>query len=204
MKHIIMTYGVAILPLAIYLGVLAWGKFQLHEIPSWFGQAGAVVTVKSANETNMDATPPRLVPAYTHNGRVREYTGVCAFNNGDNATSQYRIHRVRSNDRVSRMRLDCDALGAGGAIKVGLYDTTLAGGAAVSDALFAASTVFAAAQADVNLLTAQPTPANREKRIWELLGLASDPQKEYDVVATVTVVTAAAGSIAITTNVVQN
>lgn len=165
----------------------------------------AIVTVKSANITNIDAVPPRLVPAYTHNGRLREYVGVAAFANGDSATSQYRLHRVRSNDRMSEMFIDCDAMGAGAAFKIGLYDVTAGGvvGAAVSDALFYPATVQAAALAKFNTLTAV-TPANKEKRIWELLGLAADPQKEYDVVLTLTVATAAAGSLAVTARVVQN
>lgn len=181
----------------------------MNKISQWFNPLRllewltfyAVVTVKSANITNIDAVPARIVPAYTHNSRVREYVGVAAFANGDSAASVYRLHRVRSNDRVSEMFLDSDAMGAGAAFSIGLYDVN--GGAVVSVALFYPATVNAAALAKLNVLTAV-TPANKEKRVFELLGLAADPQKEYDVAITLTVATAAAGSAALTSRVTQN
>lgn len=167
------------------------------------GVVGAVVTVKSSQATNNDAAPPRINPSYTAGSRLHEKVGVAAFANGDSATSQYRFFRVRSSDRLSELFLDCDAPGAGAAFKIGLYDTVLAGGAAVSDALFYPATVNAAALAKANVLTAVTNP-NKEKRIWELLALAADPFKEYDVVLTLTVATAAAGSFALTGRHVQN
>jgi hypothetical protein len=39
--------------------------------------------------------------------------------------------------------------------------------------------------------------ANIEKRIWEVLGLTSDPNLEYDVLATVTTAITAAGTISL-------
>lgn len=174
---------------------------RLIPVPHRFGQSGAIVTVKSSQITNGDATPVRINPAYTAASRIIERVGVLAFANGDSATSVYRFTRIRSIDRVSEIVLDCDALGAACSISVGLHDVN--GGAVVSAALFMAATVLAAAQVKLNALSAV-LPANREKRVFELLGLAADPQKEYDVTITVVVATAAAGSIALQVRTAQN
>jgi hypothetical protein len=46
------------------------------------------------------------------------------------------------------------------------------------------------------------TVANMEKRVWQLLGLSSDPGIEYDVTGTLVAAAAAAGAACVTVEVV--
>jgi len=166
----------------------------------------AIVAVKSAQITNADATPMRINPAYQANSRIRGAVGVAAFANGDSAASVYRILRVRSNDRVERLFLDMDAGGAGAVADFGLYKTAADGGAVVDADFFASAVAIAAAAraVDITRESGAVTVALMEKRIWEQLGLTADPQLEYDVAATLTVATAAAGNMALSAQIAQN
>jgi len=89
---------------------------------------------------------------------------------------------------------------------IGLYDTTENGGAVV-DADFFGSAVNLAGGAleDVNITfeSGVVTLANCTKRIWEHLGLSSDPGKNYDVVLTLTGASDAAGGVRLKMDCVQ-
>lgn len=170
-------------------------------------QMGAVVNVKDTVITNADLTGlAGMYPnkAFLARGRPHWMRGVCTTANGDSIASTYRFARVKSNDLVNRILIDNASCGAGCTINIGLCDTAANGGAAVSASLFASAVDINTAQRalDVTRQSGTITVANMEKRIWELLGLAADPQKEYDVTGTLAAAAAAAGAICLSIEVV--
>lgn len=81
---------------------------------------------------------------------------------------------------------------------IGLYRTTADGGAVVDADFFTAAASLATASAGTNVIGGNVlAPANREKRLWEALGLAADPVTYYDVAVTLTAAATAAGTVGI-------
>lgn len=155
----------------------------------------AVVNTKSAPITDADANV--AVNSYKSGGRVRASIGVAAVANGDSIGSTIRLCRVHSSARVTGAETFCTAI-TSAAANFGLYQTAGNGGAVVDADFFAAGQTIATASAGINILganTATYGPANREKRIWEVLGLTSDPGVYYDVTATLTAAATAAGTV---------
>lgn len=202
MKAMLLTLGVALLPILLYLaftaymgGVHGWG---LQEVKRLFGQAGAVVTVKSTVITNRDATPQ--VPSGRHLGGapILHARGVAAIANGDSIASKYLICEIPSNAVPIAVRVSCPDIGLTTAADVGLYKTTRDGGAVVDADFFGSGVSLsggALSKSDITYESGVMTVANCEKRIWEHLGLSADPQLNYDVVATLTGAADAAGSV---------
>lgn len=159
----------------------------------------AVVALKSAGITNATATPRVLTSANLQYGAPHESIGLVALANGDSIGSTYRLFRVHSNDRVSSLLLSCTAI-TSGAADFGLYNVDDVSSGAVVDVDF-----WASAQSIASALVDSPIQleagaaggliTNAEKRIWEQLGLTSDPNREYDVVMTLTAATTAAGTV---------
>lgn len=165
----------------------------------------AVVTTKSTACTAGDAFPQTNTQQKIHGGRLRESLGVVEAVSGDSIGSQYRLARISSGDRVSRILLSCDAITTC-AGDVGLYDIPAVNAGAVVDADF-----FASAQSLASALVNQDVTheadaadagagfglADVEKPLWQALGLASDPGKQYDVVVTLTAAAGSAGTVAL-------
>lgn len=156
----------------------------------------AVVNTKSTVVSNGDASPSVITVAQLGDGRVRQKRGVVAAANGDSIGSTYRFFRVKSNDIVAQLLLSCDAITTSAA-DVGLYKSAANGGAVVDAAFFASAQSLATAVSNLDITreSGVVTVANMEKPIWEALGLAADPQTEYDVVATLTAAAGSAGGI---------
>ncbi|CAM4031936.1 hypothetical protein [Ectopseudomonas alcaliphila] len=165
----------------------------------------AVVTTKSTAVTAGDAFPQTNTNQKIHGGRLRESLGVVEAVSGDSIGSQYRLARVNSGDRISRVLLSCDAITTCAA-DVGVYDIASVNAGAVVDADF-----FASAQSLASALVNQDVTheadaadagagfglADVEKPLWQALGLASDPGKQYDIVATLTAAAGSAGTVAL-------
>jgi hypothetical protein len=159
----------------------------------------AVVTVKSTQITNRDATPRVLSNSRVVRGDVHHARGVCAIANGDSIASKYLFCSIPSNAIPVSVRVTSPDIGTTTAGDIGLYKTTADGGA-VADVDFFASALSlsggALAKSDVtNENSAVATPANGEKTVWELLGLSADSGLMYDVVLTLTAAADAAGSV---------
>lgn len=163
----------------------------------------AVVNVKSTAVTNADNTNPQtLNKQNVDGGRMRERVGVAEVTNGDSIASTFRLMRVKSSDRVSRVLLSSDAI-TGAIADVGLYDIAGVNSGAVVDAdLFASAVSLATAQVHTDV-THEADPAGAgsgygvedvEKQIWQLLGLTADPGKSYDVALTLTAAATATGT----------
>ena len=184
---------------------VAWmlEPFQ-QNIHEFIGTRFAVVAVKSTPVTNADATPAVLNKANVDGGRVRQKRGVCTAANGDSIASVYRFCRIKSNDLVSKVLLDNATWGAACTMDIGLYQTAANGGAVADADLFASAVDMNTANRalDVTRESGIITVANMEKRVWELLGLSADPQRDYDVAGTLVAAAAAAGAACVTVEVV--
>lgn len=148
----------------------------------------AVVTTKSTQITNRDATPRVLTSGYLAAAEVKHKRDIVTTVNGDSATSKYIYFTIPSNAVLISLRKNHPDIGTTTAGDIGLYQTTANGGAVVDADFFTAASVFnagAVSKTEVgfgNVLTV----ANMNKRIWEALGLSADPKIDYDVVVTLT------------------
>jgi uncharacterized membrane protein len=169
------------------------------------GLIGAVVAVKSTPVTNAD-TPANqtLNPATIDGGNVRHKRGICTAANGDSIASTFRFCRIRSSDLVKEVVLDNATWGAACTMDIGLYRTAADGGAVVDADFFASAVDMNAANRglDVTRESGVITVANMEKRVWQLLGLSSDPNVDYDVTGTLAGAAAAAGAACVSVEVV--
>lgn len=149
----------------------------------------AVVTTKSGAITNRDATPRELNDNFLEGGMLKESVGKVEVATGDSSTSKYIMMQVPSNARISQLLLYSDDMGTGTLADVGIWDTT-DNGSAVVDADFFASAVSlkdgAVNGTDIAHESGVFNVDDAEKPLWEALGLSSDPNKYYDVVAQLT------------------
>ena len=158
-------------------------------------------TVKSPQIANRDANPRVLnSPQNGGDGVCHETYGSATIPAALSITSVVRLCQVPSNARVHSVQFHSAAQGAG-AFDVGLYQATSNGGAVVDADLFG-SAISAASQVkstDIIEESAEYTPAEMEKPLWEVLGLTADPHRFYDVCATVatTAVTTGTGRLGV-------
>lgn len=158
----------------------------------------AVVTTKSTQITNRDATPRVLNNGRVDGGRVHHARGVAAAANGDSVGSKLIFCSLPSNAVPVSARVTSPDIGTTTAANLGLYRTTADGGAVVDADFFASALSLsggALTKSEALFESGVVTIANGEKPLWELLGLTADPQVMYDVVATLTGAADAAGSI---------
>jgi hypothetical protein len=169
----------------------------------------AVVTTKSSAITNADATPRVPTNPHVARGRVVEAAGFVEAVSGDSIGSIYRLVRVKSCDRISRVLLSCDAITTC-AGDVGIYQTTDNGAAVVDADFFASAQSLAAAlansdvthEADAADAGAGYGLADVEKQLWQALGLTADPCRDYDVAVTLTAAAGSAGTVGLKVQVV--
>jgi hypothetical protein len=170
----------------------------------------AVVNVKATAVLNADATPQANISPKISGGRLRELVGTFEAVSGDSIASTYRLGRVKSGDRISRVLLSCDAITTC-AGDVGLYDIAAVNSGAVVDADFFASAQSLATAVQNLDVTHEALGtgnqfgeiANVEKPLWQALGLAADPMKYYDIVVTLTAAAGSAGTISLKTQYVD-
>lgn len=161
----------------------------------------AVLHYKSTAITNATAQPTTPTSVRIANGNLMESQGFAGVVSGDSAGSTYRVFRLRSSDRISLIRMYAPDIGTTTAADLGLYDKSDVNTGAVVDAdFFASAVVLNAGALNGSDLTFEAAAAgglitNAEKRIWECLGLAADPFKEYDVALTLTGAADAAGTV---------
>ena len=112
----------------------------------------------------------------------------------DDNGSVYRVFKIKSSALVAQLEASSDAITGGTDYDFGLYETIANGGAVVDKDLFADGLNLSSASKRTNALTA-PDIADLDKQLWELLGLAKDPNKDYDLAITANTVGSAAGTI---------
>lgn len=170
----------------------------------------AVVNVKSTAVTNANALPRVQNTVGLEGGQVvRAVNGNVALGSGDSIASIYRFGKIRSDDYVDRIRMVSADVGTTGAGDLGLYDLlTNSNGGTVVDVDFFGSAIVLSGGAIDSDVTFESAAAgglytNSEKRVWEALGLTTDPGKEYDVALTLTTATDATGTVLVRVYVVR-
>lgn len=148
----------------------------------------AVTNRNSQGITNATSTPVVLSDPALNAGILRERSAVITSAADDSATSIFRFVRVSSNARISQLMLSAADATTAGAINVGVYQTAENGGAVVDADLFASAVDLASGpynNADITFESGEYTYAESEKPLWEVLGLTVDPQRDYDIAATI-------------------
>jgi hypothetical protein len=100
-----------------------------------------------------------------------------------------RLVRVPSNARIDAVLLTTGDATTAGAIDIGVYQTAGNGGAVVDADLFASALALTGGpftRSDQTWESGQYTYAESCLPLWEALGLSVDPNRDYDIVATVT------------------
>lgn len=161
----------------------------------------AVELVNSTAIANAVAKPKVMNSANISRGKQHQSIGYGALSSTASIASIVRLVRIRSSDRLSTLALFCTAI-TGAAANIGLYETAdfgsgVANGVAGNASLFAAAQSLATALNGLNITYAAVPLTNMEKRIWELLGLAADPGRDYDIAVTLTAAATAAGTVAL-------
>ncbi len=165
----------------------------------------AVVNVKSVTVTNYEAQPRVLSSGYFAGANDIVANGIVTTGATDSANSTYRVGFIPSGARIEDIQVQNDANTAGTSYQLGVYYQTVDGGAvpvAGAAQIFANAVTFATARNvwtsiyNPSILAAGGLPANTNLRVWELLGLAADPFKEYHLVWTAVTPGTAGGNIA--------
>jgi hypothetical protein len=165
----------------------------------------AVVNVKSPLISNYDAQPRILSSGYLAGANDIVQCGVIACGATDSAASVYRVGWLPSGARIEDIQIQNDANTGGTSYKLGVLFSTNDGGGTVvtfSDQIFASAITMASARNvwtsiyNPSILSAGGLPVNCALRVWELLGLAADPYKEYHLAWTAVAPGSAGGNIA--------
>lgn len=168
---------------------------------SAFAFMSGVVNVKATAITNSDrefvsGLPNNLNPLLIASGKVKARVGLCAKGAADSNNSVYRFARIASRDRIKSLTYMFDAIAGLTAVDIGAYDTAINGGAVVSQHLFATGVdVHLGQTAPVEARYLNLAAATAEQALWQLLGLASDPGKDYDLAFTATTAGGNAGNM---------
>ncbi len=161
----------------------------------------AVANTKSTAITNADATPIVITNRNIIKAPMFGACGTVEVAAADDNNSVYRMVRVPSNARITSLVSFNDVLTlAAGATSwdLGVHQTAANGGAVVDSDAFASAVNFATAStAGIELRFEAANIDTIEKRLWELLGLASDSQREYDIAFTAISNSDVAGTISL-------
>lgn len=150
----------------------------------------SVVDRNSTAIADMVATP--RVPVNPSKGAesvLREVAGYVANAADDSQNSIHRFVRVPSNARISQVLLTTGDASSAGACDIGVYQTSENGGAVVDADLFASAFALTGGpfeNTDVTYESDEYTEAESVKPLWEVLGLTADPNRFYDIAATIT------------------
>lgn len=159
----------------------------------------AVVNTKAAAITAGD-TAGTLAKKSLSGAILKESCGTLEAVSGDSIASVYRLARVPSNARVSRVLIGCDAITTC-AGDVGVYDIASVNSGAVIDADFFASAQSLATAIVVNTDVTHESGIygveSVEKPLWQALGLTADPGKLYDIAVTLTAAAGSAGTVSL-------
>ena len=160
----------------------------------------AVVNLKSTAITNADATTYTLNKKGLTGGVVKVARGTIETGAADDIASVYRFARLPSHARIVMIQLWSDDIGTAGEADFGLYRTAADGGAVVDADAFASAVVLdngAIAGTMIHHESAVYGVEDIEQRLWQIAGATVDPQVMYDVSATLTEATNAAGTVSV-------
>lgn len=157
----------------------------------------SVVSRKSAVITARDQSIRALSDGELFNGRKKVAKGLVSITSGDSTGSKLFFCPLPSSAVVLSVKVSAPDIGTTTAFDLGLYKSTLDGGAVVDADFFkAAVDVHSGAISKSEVVNGNViTVANMEKRVFEHLGLSADPSLQYDVVGTLTGDADAAGAV---------
>ena len=153
-----------------------------------------MATVKGTHATNYTASPQVREPAHSFGGIVRESVSLVVIAADESASNDLIACRVPSNARVSQVLLSYADATTGGAIDVGVWqEVATAPGTfeAVDDDLFASAMVLTDGpqwNKDITNESAEYTAAEQAMPLWQVLGLTTDPKKDYWIGSDITTV----------------
>lgn len=146
------------------------------------------------------AATPRVANDPWNDAKIKT-TGVGSLevSTSEDTADELRFVRVRSNAVIKQVLLSCDAVAVGGAMDVGIYQTDDNGGAVVDADHFASAQVVTSALVDSNIAHESGVYGieDKNKPLWEALGLSADPQIWYDVTGLITTDMGGAGTVMI-------
>ena len=159
----------------------------------------ATETVKSGSITSRDTVPIDFMEAVLAAGNIKVAVGTVEMGVAD-IGSKYIMCEVPSNAVIHLVEISSDTAIVAALADIGIYQTTQNGGAVV-DADFFGSAVDVSTAALSNSRVEHESAVygieDVEKPLWEALGLASDPARMYDVVATTTVAATTGGTFSL-------
>lgn len=127
-------------------------------------------------------------------GKVIKIVKTFEIAAADDDGSVYRIAQIGSSDVLLSATVMCDAITGGTDFEMGLYNTNT--GSVVSKGLFMTGQTLATASKVLDGIAAVDI-ANRDKEIYEMLSLTTDPKKVYDIALTGDTVGTAAGTVTV-------
>jgi hypothetical protein len=170
----------------------------------------AVVSLNSSQLTNAYSTPVILSNPFLAGGNDIVEVANIAYGATDSAGSIYRYVRVPSNARIQDIQAMNDVNTAGTSYKCGVF---LTGPGVVpvafADQIFFSAVSFATIRSVWTslffpaILNATGSAANAGLRIFELLGLATDPSVVYDLGVTAVTAGSAGGNVALAVSYVR-
>jgi len=174
-------------------------------------------TLKSAQITNFDSTPPVLNNSGVAGPyRKNTYDGYVTTGSDNDAGTKYRLIRVKSDVKVKNVFLESDAQGATFTVNVGLYyadDTrylapgNAANAGVVIDADFFGSAVVLTNAYGPTEITNEGGFYGIDKRgqpLWQAAGLTADPGGYIDIVVTTTVAGTGGALLGLSVSVAEN
>jgi len=150
----------------------------------------------SINVTGLDSVPP-VMPSSNNNGAdIKHIRGQVAILAADADTNEFRMARLPSNAVIKDIKVLCDAITGGTDYDLGVaYPISKGGATIVKDCLMDGQTLATASKVLDGF--SKPAIENRFKQLWELAGLASDPNHNLDIVLTGNTIGTADGDVVI-------
>lgn len=146
------------------------------------------------------AASPRVFNEPWTNAQVKTTgPGQLEVSTAEDAADILTFCQVKSNAAINGVLVSSDAAITTGAMDVGLYQTA-DNGSAVVDADFFASALAVGGgltKSDVTHESGVYGIEDRDKPLWEALGLTEDPQVDYVIAGTITTDMGAAGTIVV-------
>lgn len=168
----------------------------------------AVINAYTAEETTLgggtDTGTGVLLDSKT---RTKLVSGIAkaVIAAADDDNSIYRLTRVRSDWVPFEITIATSAISGATDLDLGLYNVTVGSttGTVVDKDIFMDGQTFASASTTLNGLQSLPA-ISRGQPIWKVLGLTTDPQKEYDLALHANTVGGNAGNIAVSYQFIAN
>lgn len=158
-----------------------------------------MANVDSTLISNRAATPRVANDPWTHGKLKTTGVGIVEVSTDEDAADILTFCVIPSNAVVRQVLLSCDAVTSAGAMDIGLYQTADNGGAVVDADFFASAQVVTSAlsNSDVTHESGQYPIDDKNKPLWEALGLSADPQIDYVIAGTVTTDMGGAGTLCV-------